>query len=120
MNGALADWEKVYQLMSLTEAPVEGIHCLIAHETQRAHGIKIPAVFAKLRGPSTFDRLRRWFWTPDGPHIVAYEWARYKRVVKAPIHRDQARAIKCRHLQFAKHFYRLPWGSHQQHSWNDE
>ena len=81
-TGALKAEESIFRHTPLTEAPIEGYHAQVARTCARAHGVRAPFVFSDIRLRRNLIRLQRWCRAPAGMDIVAYEWTRFKRVVK--------------------------------------
>jgi len=101
----LQEEERIWQAAPLNEAPIEGYHAEVAKVCARAHAGKAPYVFAEIRMLSNIARIRRWTETPENLAILAFEWSRYKRVVRVG---DAARrSLKCKLREFRDLFYRL-------------
>jgi hypothetical protein len=96
--------QRIFRTMPLNEAPIEGYHAEVAKVTQRAHAGKAPYVFAEIRMDTNMVRLRRWCEKPGGSAVVAYEWARFKRVIRLDL---TMRSPKIKVKAFLSFFYRL-------------
>jgi len=95
-----------FRQIPLNEAPIEGYHAEVQRVCARAHGGREAFVFAELRLRSNIERLRRWYDKLCGRSIVAYEWNRYKRVLRLT-DSNISRDLKCKRKDFEGKFYRL-------------
>lgn len=101
---ALRHEKRIFRLVPLSEASIEGYHAQLAREVSRAHSATLPCVFAKLRAQPNFDRIRVVSMKPGGRESVAFEFNRYKRILQTT-HTNRSRWMK--YAEFRSTFYRL-------------
>lgn len=79
---SLRKLQDMMRLVPLSEASIEGYHAEVSFEHRRAHASRLPWIFSRLRCGSNVRSVRAWLSKVSGAEIVAYEWNRYKRIVK--------------------------------------
>ena len=96
--------QKTMRMIPLSEAPIEGYHAVVAREVGRAHGAKLPYVFARLRADANFERIERFSRRVGGASLLAFEWNRYKKILKVS---QGERGSTISFSEFRRVFYRL-------------